>query len=244
MSSTTTQTITQQGPVSTKMKNDDSLKNKIIEHLSQLALDPDFQKASATYSQVKEQQEQIRIRDEKLAKLQKDIKAQEENEVLALSKLSAVNQTLTTQKENAERKNASLRKELTEKEKALTEISRRIQEHQSQIQTQLSERSQDERKMNSIVAQHNLDIDSLQRNLKERDGAIDKMRATTANLTSLLAVEKAKSDCLEKERKSLDEMVRKARSRLEKFDAFVLKSHQVDEQSMLVLFLECHVAVY
>ncbi|KAJ6132009.1 hypothetical protein N7471_007224 [Penicillium samsonianum] len=215
MSSTITQTITQREPVSTEVENDDFLKNKIIEHFSQLTVDSDFQKASATYSKVKEQQEQIRIRDEKLVKLQKDIKPQEENEVLAFSKLSAVNQPLTTQKENTERQNASLRKEVTERDKSLTEISRRIQELQSQ-------RSQDERKMSSLVAQHNLDIGSLQRKFKERDGAINKMRATHANLTSLLAVEQTKSDCLEKEKKSLDETMRKARSRLEKLDVFIL----------------------
>lgn len=164
--------------------------------------------------------------------------------MLAFSKLSAVNQPLTTQKENAERQNASLRKEVTERDKSLTEISRRIQELQSQIQTQLSERSQDERKMSSLVAQHNLEIGSLQRKFKERDGAINKMRATHANLTSLLAVEQTKSDCLEKEKKSLDETMRKARSRLEKLDVFILTYYQVDEQSMLVLLPEYFVAVY
>ncbi|KAJ5293736.1 hypothetical protein N7508_008557 [Penicillium antarcticum] len=232
MSSTTTQTITQRGSFSTEVKNDDFLK-KIIKHLSQLTFDPDFQKASATYSQVKEQQEQVRIRDDKLAKLQKDVKAQEENEVLAFSKLSAVNQTLTTQKENAEKQNASLHKEVTEKERSLTEISRRIQDFQSQIQTQLSERSQDEKKMSSMVAKHNLEISFLQKKLKESDGTIDQMKTTHVNLTSLLDVEQRKSGSLEKEKKSLDETMREARGRLEKLDAFILKSQQVDEQSII-----------
>ncbi|CAG8090648.1 unnamed protein product [Penicillium nalgiovense] len=232
MSSTTTETMTQRSPVSTKVEHEDFL-NKIIEHFRQLTFDPEFQKASATYSQVKEQQDQIQIRDEKLDKLQKHIKAQEENELVALSRFSAVNQALTTQKEKAEKANASLRKAVTEREKSLTEISRRIQELQAQIQTQLSERSQDERRMNSIIAQHNLDIGSLQRRLKERDTSVDEMKATTANLESLLAKEQAKSVCLETEKKSLDEKMQKARSRLEKFDAFILKSHQIDEQSII-----------
>lgn len=157
--------------------------------------------------------------------MQKDIKAQEENELVALSRLSAVNQALTTQKEKAEKANTSLRKAVTEREKSLTEISRRIQEIQGQIQTQLSERAQDERRMNSIIAQHNLDIGFLQRRLKERDTLVDEMKATTANLTSLLVNEQAKSVCLETEKKWLDETMQKARSRLEKFDAFILKSH-------------------
>ncbi|KAJ5491571.1 hypothetical protein N7539_003138, partial [Penicillium diatomitis] len=38
-------------PIATKVKYKDILKNKIIEHFYQLTLDPDFQKASATYSQ-------------------------------------------------------------------------------------------------------------------------------------------------------------------------------------------------
>lgn len=168
MSSTTSQTITQQGPVYTKMEKDDPLKDKIIEHFNQLTFDPDFQKASATYSQIKEQHEQIRIRDAKLAKLEKDIKAQEGNKVLALSELSAVNQFLTTQKEEAEAKNFSLRKEATEREKSLTEVSRRMKELQSQIQAQLLQKSSDERKMNSIAEKYKLDIDSLQRKLKKK----------------------------------------------------------------------------
>lgn len=229
--------MTQRSPVSTKVEHEDFLMNKIIEQFRQLTFDPDFQKASATYSQVKDQQDQIQIRDEKLDKLQKHIKAQEENELVALSRFSAVNQALTTQKEKAEKENASLRKAVTEREKSLTEISRRIQELQGQIQTQLSERSQDERRMTSIIAQHNLDIGSLQRRLTERDTSVDEMKATTANLESLLAKEQTKSVCLETEKKSLDENMQKARSRLEKFDAFILESHQIDEQSMLVLSL-------
>ncbi|KAJ5275574.1 hypothetical protein N7505_004119 [Penicillium chrysogenum] len=205
MSSTTPETMTQRSPVSTKVEHEDFLMNKIIEQFRQLTFDPDFQKASATYSQVKDQQDQIQIRDEKLDKLQKHIKAQEENKLVALSRFSAVNQALTTQKEKAEKENASLRKAVTEREKSLTEISRRIQELQGQIQTQLSERSQDERRMTSIIAQHNLDIGSLQRRLTERDTSVDEMKATTANLESLLAKEQTKSVCLETEKKSLDE---------------------------------------
>ncbi|KAJ5324166.1 hypothetical protein N7476_002766 [Penicillium atrosanguineum] len=234
MSSTTTQTITQRGLVYTKMEKDDFLKDKIIEHFSQLTLDPDFQKASATYSQIKEQQEQIRIRDAKLAKLEKDFKAQEGNKVLALSELSAVNQVLTTQKGEAETKNSSLRKEATEREKSLTEVSRRIKELQSQIQAQLLEKSSDEKNMNSMVEKHNLDIDSLQRRLKESDGVTGNIKATNVNLTSLLAVEKTKTGRLEEEKKSLDEEMQKARSRLEKLDGFIFESHKVDEQSMSV----------
>ena len=49
------------------------------------------------------------------------------------------------------------------------------------------------------------------------------MMDSNENIANLLADEKAKSDCLEKEKKSLDEMMLKARSRLEKFDAFILK---------------------
>lgn len=237
MSSTTTETMMQRSPVSTKVEHEDFLKNKIIEHFRQLTFDPDFQRASATYSQVKEQQDQIRIRDEKLDKLQKHIKAQEENELVALSRFSAVNQALTTQKEKAEKANASLQKAVTEREKSLTEISRRIQELQGQIQTQLSERAQNEGRMNSIIAQHNLEIGSLQRRLEARDQSVDEMKATTTDLESRLAEEQAKSVCLETEKKSLDEKMRKARNRLEKFDAFILKSHQIDEQSMLVLSL-------
>ncbi|KAJ5243815.1 hypothetical protein N7489_003911 [Penicillium chrysogenum] len=236
MSSTTPETMTQRSPVSTKVEHEDFLMNKIIEQFRQLTFDPDFQKASATYSQVKDQQDQIQIRDEKLDKLQKHIKAQEENELVALSRFSAVNQALTTQKEKAEKENASLRKAVTEREKSLTEISRRIQELQGQIQTQLSERSQDERRMTSIIAQHNLDIGSLQRRLTERDTSVDEMKATTANLESLLAKEQTKSVCLETEKKSLDENMQKARSRLEKFDAFILKPHQIDEQSIIDRF--------
>ncbi|KAJ6140894.1 hypothetical protein N7497_011787 [Penicillium chrysogenum] len=228
--------MTQRSPVSTKVEHEDFLMNKIIEQFRQLTFDPDFQKASATYSQVKDQQDQIQIRDEKLDKLQKHIKAQEENELVALSRFSAVNQALTTQKEKAEKENASLRKAVAEREKSLTEVSRRIQELQGQIQTQLSERSQDERRMTSIIAQHNLDIGSLQRRLTERDTSVDEMKATTANLESLLAKEQTKSVCLETEKKSLDENMQKARSRLEKFDAFILESHQIDEQSIIDRF--------
>jgi DNA repair exonuclease SbcCD ATPase subunit len=234
MSSTTSQTITQQGPVYTKMEKDDPLKDKIIEHFNQLTFDPDFQKASATYSQIKEQHEQIRIRDAKLAKLEKDIKAQEGNKVLALSKLSAVNQFLTTQKEEAEAKNFSLRKEATEREKSLTEVSRRMKELQSQIQAQLLQKSSDERKMNSIAEKYKLDIDSLQRKLKKSDEETDNIKATNANLTSLLAVEKTKNGRLREEKKSLDEEMQKTRSRLEKLDGFILVSHQIDEQAMSV----------
>lgn len=63
------------------------------------------------------------------------------------------------------------------------------------------------------------------------------MKATTANLTSLPAKEQAKRVCLEIGKKSLDETMQKARSRLEKFDIFILKSHQIDFSSMLVLSL-------
>ncbi|KAJ9489337.1 hypothetical protein VN97_g3948 [Penicillium thymicola] len=221
--------MTQRSPVSTKVEHNDFL-NKIIEQFRQ---HPEFQKASATHSQVKELQDQIQIRDEKLDKLQKNIKAQEENESVVVNTFSAVNQALTTQKEKAEKANASLRKAVTEREKSLSEISRRIQELQGQIQTQLSERSQDEKRMSSIITQHNLDIGSLQRRLKERDTSVDEMKATTANLTNLLTKEQEKSVCLEREKKSLEEAMQKARSRLEKFDAFILKSHQIDEQSII-----------
>lgn len=73
--------------------------------------------------------------------------------------------------------------------------------------SQLSERSQDERKMKSIIAQHNLDIDSLQRRLKEIDALIDKMKHANVNLTSLLADKKAKTNYLQQEKKSLDEIL-------------------------------------
>jgi hypothetical protein len=56
MSSPTTETATQRGPVTNKAEREDALKNKIIEHFCQLTLDPAFKNASATYSQVKEQQ--------------------------------------------------------------------------------------------------------------------------------------------------------------------------------------------
>ncbi|CAG8036040.1 unnamed protein product [Penicillium olsonii] len=236
MSSTRTETMMQRSPVSTKVEHGDFLKNKIIEHFKQLTFDPDFQRASTTYSQFKEQQDQIRIRDEKLDKLQKHIKAQEENELVALSRLSAVNQALTTQKEKTEKANASFQKAVAEREKSLTEISRRIQELQGQIQTQLSERAQSEGRMNSMIAQHNLEIDSLQSKLKASDQSVDKMKATTTDLESRLAEEQAKSVCLETEKKSLDEKMRKARNRLEKFDSFILKSHQTDVQSIIDRF--------
>ncbi|KAJ5472085.1 hypothetical protein N7539_008654 [Penicillium diatomitis] len=232
MSPPTIKTATQRGPVTNKAEREDALKNKIIEHLCQLTLDPDFKNASATYSQVKEQQEQIRTRDEKLTSLQKDIKAQKDRESVVISTFSAVNQDLTIQKETAEKRIVSLQKESTEKDKSLAEISRRIQELQRQLQTQLSERSQDERKINSMIAQHNLEIDSFQRRLKERDASIDKLKETDTKLTSLLAEEKAKSGYLEQEKKSLDEKLLQARSRLEKFDSFILKHHQIDEQTM------------
>ncbi|KAF9249960.1 hypothetical protein DTO006G1_5921 [Penicillium roqueforti] len=59
------------------------------------------------------------------------------------------------------------------------------------------------------------------------------MKATTANLTSLPAKEQAKRVCLEIGKKSLDETMQKARSRLEKFDIFILKSHQIDFSSII-----------
>lgn len=235
MSSTTTETIVQPRPISTEVEHRDDLIDKIIEHVSTLTSDPDFRKASATYSRVKEQQEQIRIRDEELAKLKKDIEARKEDELLALSRLSAVNQTITIQKETAERKNASLQKEVTEKEKSLTEITRRIQELQRQIQTLLSERSQHERNMSSMIAQHNIDLNSLERKLKERDASIGEMAATIAELENLLSDEQTKTATLKAEKKSLDETVREAHGRLEKFDAFIMPSRQIDEKSMLVL---------
>jgi chromosome segregation ATPase len=234
MSSTTTESVQQRGPVTKKAELEDALMNKIIEHCCQLTLDLDFKNASATYSQVKEQQEQIRTRDERLTRLQKDIEAQRERELVVIGRFSAANQDLAIQKEIAEKRIVSLQKETAEKDKSLVEISRRIQELQRQLQTLLSERSQDERKMSSMIAQHNLEIDSFQRKLKERDASIDKLKESDAKLTSLLSDEKAKRGYLENDKKSLEEKMLKAQSRLEKFDSFILKHHQIDEQSMLV----------
>ncbi|KAJ5778383.1 hypothetical protein N7520_001629 [Penicillium odoratum] len=146
--------------VPTKAEHDDFLINKIIDHFTHLTSDPDFQNASATYSQVKEQQEQIRVRDEKLAELQQIIEAEAKKRLVALSQLSATK-------------------------------------------------------------------------LKERDGSIDNMRATNAKLESLLAVEKTKGDNLQQEKSSLDQKMQKTCSRLEKFDAFILKPREIDEQSII-----------
>lgn len=235
MSSTTTESVQQRGPVTKKAELEDALMNKIIVHCRQLTLDRDFKNASATYSQVKEQQEQIRTRDEKLTRLQKDIEAQKERESIVIGRFSAANQDLAIQKEIAEKGVVSLQKENTEKDKSLAEISRRIQELQRQLQTLLSERSQDERKISAMIAQHNLEIDSFQTKLKERDASIDKLKESNAKLTRLLSDENAKRGYLEKDKKSLEEKMLKAHSQLEKFDSFILKHHQIDEQSMLVI---------
>lgn len=227
----------QRGLVSSEMEQD-LLKSKIIEHFSQLTLDPDFQKASTTYTKVKEQQEQIQIRDEKLAQLQQLINDAEEKKVVALSQLSEVNQTLIIQKNNAEKENASLRKDAAEKGKSMNEMSRRTQILQEQIQTQLSERDDKTRKMESMIESHNRDISSHQTELKERDKITDQMKTTVTNLEGLIAAERTKSYGLEEEKESLDQRMRKACNRLEKLDAFVFKYRETDEQSMLVTSLE------
>lgn len=234
MSSTTTELIQQRRPVTKKAELEDALMNKIIEHCCKLTLDLDFKNVSVTYSQVKEQQEQIRTRDEKLTRLQKDIEAQKERESVVIGRFSAANQDLAIQKEIAEKKIVFLQKENVEKDKSLANISRRIQELQRQLQTLLSERSQDKRKMSLMIAQHNLEIDSFQRKLKERDALIEKLKESDANLTSLLSDEKAKRGYLKKDKKSLEEKMLKAHSRLKKFDSFIFKYYQIDEQLMLV----------
>ena len=85
MSSTEIQKAAQRGPVLPSEGEQDLLKRKIIEHFNQLTLDPDFQKASATYNKVQEQQEQIQIRDEKIAELQQSLKLVEGDKVVALT---------------------------------------------------------------------------------------------------------------------------------------------------------------
>ncbi|OQE41455.1 hypothetical protein PENCOP_c005G06439 [Penicillium coprophilum] len=233
MSSTTAETVTPRGSITTTAEHEDALKNIIIEHFCKITSDPVFQRASATGSIVKDLEDQIRTRDEKLANLQKDIKAHQEKESVVIGEFSAVNQNLATQKELAEKEVAALLKVGTERDKSLAEVSRRYQDLQRQLQTQLLARCQDEKKTKSMIAQHNLEIDSFQIRLKERDASINELKESDATLASRLADEKAKSAHLEQDKKSLDEKLLEARSRLEKVDSFILKQHQIDEESII-----------
>ena len=241
--SSTTETVLLRGPITNKAEHEDALKNKIINHFCQLTLDPDFKNASATYTQVKEQQEQIRARDEKLTRLQKDVEAQKRKESVVISTFSAANHDLAIQKETAVKRIVSLQKENAEKEKSLAEISRRIQELQRQLQTLLSERSQDAKKMDSMITQHNSDIDSLQKRLKERETTIVNLKETHETLNGLLAFEKAKRGDLEQDKKSLDEKMLKAHSQLERIASYILQPQQINEQSMLVLSPKQSIAI-
>ena len=89
--------------------------------------------------------------------------------------------------------------------------------------------------MESMIDQHNCDIDIPQTEPKERDRLIENMKITNASSENLIAAEKMKRHSLEEEQKSLDETLRKAHGRLEKFDAFIFRSFKIDQQSMLVI---------
>ncbi|KAJ5691466.1 hypothetical protein N7488_012201 [Penicillium malachiteum] len=233
----TTQTKTQTAPVSIKVEPSNNLLNKIIGLINQLDLDHDFQKASATYSQVKEQQEKIRTRDEQLAKLQNDMKILKDKEIITISQLSEVNQTLTTQKEAARKQNEALKKEATEREKSSSAMTQRIQKLQDQAQAQLSETEKKDLEIKDMEKKHNIYHDTLQKELKKREVSIQGLEATNANLTALLDAEKKKSGSLEKEKKSLDQTVKSTQAQLDKFNRFVFKSPQVEEQSLIDNFL-------
>ncbi|KAJ5714267.1 uncharacterized protein N7483_011448 [Penicillium malachiteum] len=232
----TTQTKTQPTPVSIKVEPKNDFLNKIIDNFNQLTRDPDFQKASATYVQVKEQQEQIRLRDEKLTRLQNDMKIMKEKEIVTISQLSEVNQTLTTQKDAADKKNEALQKEATEREKSTSEMTRRIQQLQEQVQARLSEKDKKELEMKDMEKKHSGSLDDLQKKLKKGEVLIEGLNATNANLTTLLNAEKAKSGSLEEEKKSLDQTMKSTQGQLEKFNTFVVKSPQVEEQSIIKNF--------
>ncbi|KAJ5740925.1 hypothetical protein N7493_000797 [Penicillium malachiteum] len=234
----TTQTKTQTAPVSVKVEpSNDLLKNKFLGLLNQLTSDPDFQKASATYSQVKEQQEQIRIRDEQLTKLQHEMNVLKEKELVTISQLSEVNQTLTTQKDAARKQNEVLKKEATEREKASSAMTRQIQKLQEQVKAQLSETEKKDLEIKAMEKKHNIYHDTLQKELKKREVSIQGLEATNANLTTHLDAEKKKSGSLEKEKKSLDQTVKSTQCQLEKFNAFVVKSPQVEEHLLVNNFL-------
>ncbi|KAJ6036075.1 hypothetical protein N7540_000354 [Penicillium herquei] len=229
----TTQTKTQTAPVSIKVESNNDFVNKIIDNFKRLTLDPDFQKASATYSQVKKHEDQIRVRDEQLTKLQNDIKTLKEKEMITISEMSEVNQNLTTQKDAAEKKNETLQKEATEREKSSSEMTRRIQQLQVQVQARLSEKDEKELEIKDMEKKHAGYLDTLQKELKKREVSIEELKATKANLTTLLDAEKAKNGSLSLENQSLNQTIKLTQSQLEKFNTFVVKSPQVEEESLI-----------
>ncbi|KAJ5158525.1 uncharacterized protein N7500_008176 [Penicillium coprophilum] len=222
MSSTTTETVTPRGSITTTVEPEDAFKNKVIEVLFSA---PEIQKASATYSKVKDLEGQIRTRDEKLANLQKDIKAHQEKESLVIEPRHPEG--------DCRKKVVALLKEVKDRDNSLAEISRRYQDLHCQLQTQLSARSQDEKSTKSMIAQHNLKIDSFQIMLKEKDASINELKKSDATLASRLADEEAKSKHLEQDKKSLDGKLLETRNRLEKIDSFILKQHEIDEESII-----------
>jgi chromosome segregation ATPase len=176
-----------------------------------------LQNAADIIHQLDQQQEQI-----------KELREQENNHTIAIQVMASKIDKDKKRQSDAEAMFASLHKTIADKEKSLSESSKKLDMAVNDCKKLKAEKSQEAIKAMDLSAR----ITSLQKVLKDRDASINEMAACESNFNDRLASEQQRTAELKQECESLRAVMEESQNRLERLESFRGSYQEINEKAM------------
>ncbi|KAL5335316.1 hypothetical protein BJX70DRAFT_401731 [Aspergillus crustosus] len=213
----------------TAPSTDSDLFKEAIKHILSLASCSEVQIVSALTKETAYHQEQIRARENELAKLRKQLREEEERKSIAVGEMFTAMEKEKAKVTTAETEKETLRKTMANQETELEKNAQLLKKMQIQVDTLRAQRSKDA--MNAVKASN--DISELQKKLKEHEAAMDKLKTAESSAQALLSAERTKNTELEKARAAASEGLETAKGQLQKLEGFRVGPSEATEESMV-----------
>ncbi|KAJ5631890.1 uncharacterized protein N7484_011990 [Penicillium longicatenatum] len=182
-----------------------------------------LQNAADIIHQLDQQQEQI-----------KELREQEKNHTIAMQVMASKIDKDKKRQSDAEAMFASLHKTIADKEKSLSESSKKLDVAVNDCKKLKTEKSQEAIKAMDLSAR----ITSLQKVLKDRDASINEMAACESNFNDRLASEQQRTAELKQECESLKAAMEESQNRLERLESFRGSYQEINEKAMIEQFVK------
>ncbi|KAJ5761768.1 uncharacterized protein N7511_005150 [Penicillium nucicola] len=200
-----------------------------VKQLCIFASSPDMEAASFIAHEIESQREQIKTKQNELSEARKKLDEQEKNQSIAMNQWFIEMQKEKANYARVEGEVVLLKESVARKDSKLAESAQRIKNLEKERNTAQSENVSEKAKVNQL----SLNITSLQKVLKERDGTIDQLRVTEVSMKDTLSSEKQRNEELEKELHSQMSIIQLSQTRLHKLEGYGFPGHQMDEDSLI-----------
>lgn len=187
-----------------------------------------FDAISAVYNQNTKLHSELRSKDLELAKVKEEMKEQEKRKEIALNEIFEANDKEKKRHKATKEQVLSLRMDIGEKEKRISERNQVIDALEKQVKNLHLDNAKEKEKLAHTEKKTN----TLQESIQGKESTINKMKSAGEELEEKFAASKKRIKELEDETASLKRSLVTTQARLTKLEGFTAGYNEANEESV------------